>query len=69
MSICCNCKKESLLCLHVCADCFKKLNGSQDKEITLYKEMLAKANKILRDNGFAEEAMAIDCLIEQEGER
>jgi hypothetical protein len=48
----------------VCSECFRKIDDSQNKELILYKEILAKASNILRHKGFIEEAEVIDCMVE-----
>lgn len=68
MSICCNCKKETLLALWVCGECFEKVHGKgklRDNETQLYRDLLIKACSLLRDNGLEAEAKAIEVLIER----
>lgn len=68
MSICCNCKKETLLGLYVCGDCFEKVHSKgklKDNETQLYRDLLIKACSLLKEKGFEVEAKAIEVLIER----
>lgn len=64
MLICCNCKKESLLQLHICPDCLNLLRDIQ-REFKLQQELLQKASKLLKDTGFVEESKALDFRIKE----
>jgi len=63
MAICCNCKAEATLMLHVYPECFSKIRDLQVENKQL-REFLNKASQVLQDNGFEAESKAIDCVAE-----